>query len=282
MSESLKEIYSGCENHTRLLWHFVSKLQQLAGSRCFFSWYPTQLCWSISILCCLFWFRKTSQQLFKRDPLGLLLFLLKGASCICFSCRDLFKSHPQQQLPLPLVFSLHGELSLPLKYDEFTPEHKLSCPFNPHLWMQQGVPVLLPCPGSSSAQMLPKEGYKTHLGAAPHLPQVWEHPRRGRYVKLSTEHIVCHGGHLNLYNLPGCRLWADTAAASQPPHPSKAAMEGFSCCAVFTLECNSNTFPLFSDLYKIKTGSRLPSDWIRRVCLQSSLFCGCGVFLLLL
>lgn len=185
MSESLKEIYSGCENHTRLLWHFVSKLQQLAGSRCFFSWYPTQLCWSISILCCLFWFRKTSQQLFKRDPLGLLLFLLKGASCICFSCRDLFKSHPQQQLPLPLVFSLHGELSLPLKYDEFTPEHKLSCPFNPHLWMQQGVPVLLPCPGSSSAQMLPKEGYKTHLGAAPHLPQVWEHPRRGRYVKLS-------------------------------------------------------------------------------------------------
>lgn len=97
-------------------------------------------------------------------------------------------------------------------------------------------------------------------------------------MKLSTEHIVCHGGHLNLYNLPGCRLWADTAAASQPPHPSKAAMEGFSCCAVFTLECNSNTFPLFSDLYKIKTGSRLPSDSIRRVCLQSSLFCGCGVF----
>lgn len=117
---------------------FVSKLQQLAGSRCFFSWYPTQSCWSISISCCHFWFRKTSQQLFKGDPLGLLLFLLKGASCICFSSRDLFKSHPLRQLSLPLVTSLPGKLPLPLKYDEFTPGHKGSCPW------QQDVSVLLP------------------------------------------------------------------------------------------------------------------------------------------
>lgn len=114
---------------------FVSKLHQLAGSRCFFSWYPTQLCWGISISCCLFWFRKTSQQLFKRDPLGLLLFLLKGAPCICFSSRDLFKSHPLKQLPLPLVSSLPGKLPLPLKYNEFTPAHRVSCPFNTHLLM---------------------------------------------------------------------------------------------------------------------------------------------------
>lgn len=124
---------------------FVSKLQQLAGSRCFFSWYPTQLWWSISIVCCLFWFRKTSQQLFKTDPLGLLLFLLKGAFCIWFSSRDLFKSHPLKQLPLPLVSSLPGKLPLPLKFKEFSPEHKASCPFNTQLQRQQDVSVLLPC-----------------------------------------------------------------------------------------------------------------------------------------
>lgn len=48
VKRNIHEFYSG----------FGSRLVYLAGSRCFFREDPMQLCCSIIVLCCLFWFRK--------------------------------------------------------------------------------------------------------------------------------------------------------------------------------------------------------------------------------